>query len=162
MNDFVVMLISSLLGLLTGGIPAYLTFRSTKNRLDAESAGRDAQSTVDFTDAMQRIVDSTKDQIDNINKVHIEELRNMESKCFNSLSEIELKVETMDKDLKFLKTELLSAKEEITNLTRLVCELYTGAMELIKQLKEEGLEPNFELPDIDKDIEELIEKNGWH
>ena len=150
-NELIIALISSALGFLTGGIPAYLTYRATTNRLDAEAEERSSHIDINLTDATQKIVDSAGDSLDMIRKI-------MEDK----IDAVEKLAELALKEAKMVKVELEKAKEEITNLTKLICELYVGAMSLIEQLTAAGVTPDFSLPDVGKEIQELIDKNGWH
>jgi len=135
---------------LGGGLPAILTYRATKIRLDGEAKERASQVDVNLTDATQKIVDSAADQIASMSNV-------MEQRILA----VEKNAELALKEAKMVKENLEIAQEEITQLTKLVCELYTGALTLIRQLEEEGITPEFNLPDVGKEIQRLIDKNGW-
>jgi len=151
MTDALTLIIPSLLGLITGGLSAYLTYRATKGRLDADASTRASQVDVNLTEATQKIVDSAGKQITNIEKV-------MEKRIANVQKTAELAL----KEVGMVKNTLKDAQEQILTLTRLVCELYTGALKLIEQLNKANISPTFILPEVDKTIKDLIDKNGWH
>lgn len=150
-TEVVIVLISSALGFLTGGIPAYLTYRATNKRLDSEAEERKSKVDVNLTEATQRIVDSAADQLTSMTAV-------MEQK----IAAVEKTAELALKEAKMVKSDLDRAQKEITRLTRLVCELYDIAKKLIEQLIKENIEPEVVLPDVGEEIEKLIEQNGWH
>ena len=151
MTDVLTLIIPSLLGLITGGLSAYLTYRATKSRLDADASTRASQVDINLTEATQKIVDSAGNQITNIEKVMEERITNVQKTAELALKEVNIVTKT-----------LKDAQEKILTCTRLVCELYTGAVKLIEQLDNAEILPIFVLPEVDKEIKDLIDKNGWH
>ena len=155
MSELWTTLVPILIGLgtagLTGGLPAYLTYRATKNRLDSEAEERASHIDVNLTDATQKIVDSAGNQIASMGKV-------MEQR----IVAVEKNAELALKEARLVKKELELAYEKVESLTILVCQLYAGAMNLIEQLRKEGITPEYEVPELPEDVQKILEANGWH
>jgi hypothetical protein len=136
---------------LGGGLPAILTYRATKSRLDGEADERASHVEVNLTDATQKIVDSAAKQIASMGKV-------MEHR----IDAVEKNAELALKEARLVKKELENAHEKVDSLTVLVCELYSGAMKLIEQLSKEGITPDYKMPELPEEVQKILEANGWH
>lgn len=150
-EQFSPVIIGIITALITGGIPAYLSYKATNKRLDSEADERDARKELDLSSATQAIVESAQHQIENIEKAYGEQIKSVQNKADLALREVKL-----------VKEQLSSAQDQIDNLTILVCELYSGALLLIEQLQKEGLKPKYDLPTLPERVQKILEDNGWH
>lgn len=142
--------------LLTGALPAYLTFLNTRKRLDNERDQRNDIINQKVTETASALIDATNAQLEEERKLHRETIELIQDKCETRIIEFEKLIEGVKKELLLLKEELTLAQEEIDGLILLVVDLYHGSRDLVEQLEGIGEEPIYtppeELPDCVKEM----------